>query len=100
MSYKLTYKSRGNFLSWCEHWTRCGYSVYHTSWKEYYPKFKHVERNSTELIDKHSYNKYMHRDKEFYAIDKDGTHCFFDKKTLNKGEWKAHFGNDIDDLFD
>jgi hypothetical protein len=100
MAFDLTYKARGNFLAWCEFWIKSGYRIHHTSWKPYYPKYKFVELSSKELVEKHSYNKYIHMNKEYHAIDEEGTHLFFDRTTMFKGEWQAKFNNDVGELFE
>jgi hypothetical protein len=100
MSFKTTYQTRGNFFAWCTYWTNQGFLVHHTSWKPYYPKFKTIEKNTEELIEKHSYNKYIHKDKEYYAIDEKGTHLFFDMKIPRKGEWQVENSVKIDELFE
>jgi hypothetical protein len=96
--YKTVYQTRCNFLKWCHYWLEQGSLIYHTSWKPFYPKYKFVEYNTNELIEKYSYNKFIHMDKEYHAIDEDNTHLFFNKKQLFKGEWMIK--STTDDLFE
>jgi hypothetical protein len=98
--YDLTYKTRYNFLTWCNYWLAQGCHIRHTSWKPNYPNFKRVENNSDELIEEYGVNKYMHKGRQFFAIDDKDYPCFFDRATLNKGEWMAKPVKDITDLFE
>ena len=99
-NYTSTYQQRNNFLKWCQHWTQNGSVVYHTSWGSYYPKFKFIEYNTRDVLKKHSEKPHMHSSKEYHAIDEQGTHCFFDKKMLFKGEWRIECIDCADELFE
>ena len=98
--YKTTYQARNNFLKWCQYWMKEGCAIYHTSWGHYYPKFKLVEYNTEEILKKFSTKRHMHINKEYHAIDDQGHHVFFDKKTLFKGDWAIEFCNNADELFE
>jgi hypothetical protein len=98
--YNITYQSRYNFLTWCQYWLKNGCRIRHTSWGKIYPSFKKVEYNSDELIEQYARNKYMHKSSPYFAKDENDCPCFFDKKTIKKGDWYAKPVNDIENLFE
>ena len=98
--YQPIYTTRYNFLKWCQYWLQEGCVIHHTSWKPNYPKIKHIEYNSEELIKKHSHNKYMHKTKEYFGICDDDRPFFFDRSVMKKGEWTVKSTINVDDLFE